>query len=239
MQKIFKQLSSDLANADHKAIFALIYTAFGLTCIYYLKEKTDFLVPYAHSNNLPFLAYWVAVVMVFYTVLPALAIKLYYREDLKKYGLAFSSEEGFLKILGICLAIMLPIVYLMSTTAGFSSKYPFFRVYDQSPYLSTAFLFWELIYFLQFFGLEFFFRGFLVHSLKPSLGIYSIFVMTVPYCMIHFGKPMPETLAAVLAGIFLGWMSYRSRSIWLGFVLHCSVAIAMDLLALLNKGLLY
>jgi membrane protease YdiL (CAAX protease family) len=92
---------------------------------------------------------------------------------------------------------------------------------------------------LQFFGLEFFFRGFLLHSLKPSLGIYSIFVMTVPYCMIHFAKPLPETFAAIFAGIFLGWLSYRNGNIWMGFVLHCFVALSMDVMALLNKGLLF
>ena len=91
---------------------------------------------------------------------------------------------------------------------------------------------------MQFFGLEFFFRGFLLHSLKPSLGPYAIFVMTVPYCMIHFGKPMPETFAAIFAGVFLGWLSFKNGNIWMGLVLHCTVALSMDVLALYNKGLL-
>jgi membrane protease YdiL (CAAX protease family) len=74
--------------------------------------------------------------------------------------------------------------------------------------------------------------------LKPALGIYSIFAMTVPYCMIHFGKPPAETLAAIGAGIFLGWLSYRNGNIWLGLLLHCTVAFSMDVMALYNKGLL-
>jgi len=134
---------------------------------------------------------------------------------------------------------MLPLVYLMSLTAGFAAKYPFLKVYNGDPYLSTTLLVWELVYFLQFFGLEFFFRGFMVHSLKPSLGFYSIFAMTVPYTMIHFQKPMAETFAAVIAGLFLGWISYRNGTIWLGLVLHCSVAFSMDILALWNKGILF
>jgi membrane protease YdiL (CAAX protease family) len=142
-------------------------------------------------------------------------------------------------LLAVCIAIMLPIVYLMSLTSGFASKYPFFKVYNGDPYFGSAFFAWELMYFVQFFGLEFFFRGFLVHSLKPTLGIYSIFVMTVPYCMIHFGKPLPETFAAIFAGIFLGWISYKNGSIWLGLILHCTVAFSMDVMALYNKGLLF
>ncbi|MBK8301970.1 MAG: CPBP family intramembrane metalloprotease [Chloracidobacterium sp.] len=87
--------------------------------------------------------------------------------------------------------------------------------------------------------IEPFFRGFLVHSLKPSLGVYSILAMTVPYTMIHFQKPMPETFAAIFAGLFLGWISYKNGTIWLGLVLHCTVAFSMDILALYNKGLLF
>ena len=40
----------------------------------------------------------------------------------------------------------------------------------------------------------------------------SIVVMTVPYTMIHFGKPMPEAIGAIFAGLILGYMALRSRS---------------------------
>ena len=60
--------------------------------------------------------------------------------------------------------------------------------------------------------------------------------MMVPYCMIHFGKPMPETLAAIAAGIILGFMSLKTRSVWMGAALHVSVALSMDLCALWRSG---
>jgi membrane protease YdiL (CAAX protease family) len=76
----------------------------------------------------------------------------------------------------------------------------------------------------------------MVHGLKEKFGFYSIFVMMVPYCMIHFQKPMPETIGAILAGIILGALSLKSRSIWLGVAIHYSVAITMDIAALYQKG---
>ena len=190
------------------------------------------------SNNLYALIWWVFVSITFYLVIPALFVRFVQKRKLSEIGLAKKVEPGFLKLLVVCIAFMLPLVYLMSLTSGFSSKYPFLKVYDGSPYLTWTLLIWELVYFAQFFGLEFFFRGFLVHSLKPSLGFYSIFAMTVPYTMIHFQKPMPETFAAIIAGIFLGWISYKNGTIWLGLILHCTVAFSMDILALWNKGLL-
>lgn len=253
MLEILDHIRQDIEKLDRKAIFALVYTAFGLTGIYYLKNQETveaFLkgsqfegfgnwIANSPDNNLPGLGWWVAVVTIFYLVIPAIWIKYYYRERLADYGLKIGAESGFLKLLLACIALMLPLVYWMSTTSGFAAKYPFLRIFNDEPYIGQTLLIWELIYFLQFFGLEFFFRGFLVHSLKSSLGLYSIFVMTVPYCMIHFSKPPAETLSAIAAGIFLGWLSYKNGSIWLGLVVHCTVAFSMDILALYNKGLLF
>ena len=253
MCELITQFKDDLCLIDRKAVFALAYTAAGLTATYYLRnpevfasltngtslESAGTFIAYHQANNLPGLAYWVALVSIVYFVVPMLAIKFVWRESLSSYGLRFTSEKGFWKLYAVIAVIMLPLVYSMSHTAGFAAKYPFLRIYNGDPYIGQTLLIWELIYFFQFFGLEFFFRGFLVHSLKPALGIYSIFAMTVPYCMIHFGKPPAETIAAIFAGIFLGWLSYRNGNIWLGLLLHCTVAFSMDIFALLNKGILF
>ena len=75
-------------------------------------------------------------------------------------------------------------------------------------------------------------------GLRHRFGFYAIFAMMVPYCMIHFGKPMPETFAAIIAGIVLGFMSLKTRSIWLGAAIHVAVALGMDFLSLWHNGLL-
>ncbi len=94
----------------------------------------------------------------------------------------------------------------------------------------------EFVYGLQFVGVEFFFRGFLVFGLKRRFGAYAIVVMMVPYCMIHFGKPLAETLASIIAGLALGFMSLRTRSIVLGVAIHMTVALSMDFASMGQKG---
>ena len=251
MLEILDHIKQDISKLDRRAVSALVYTAFGLTSIYYLKDQErlagvlhgtrleEFGQWIAHSpdDNLPALGWWVGVVTVFYVLFPLLIIKLVWNAKASDFGLKLGIELGFWKLLAACTAVMLPLVFLMSLTSGFAEKYPFLKIYN-GEYIGRTLLIWELIYFVQFFGLEFFFRGFLVHSLKRSLGLYSIFVMTVPYCMIHFGKPPAETFAAIAAGVFLGWLSFRNGSIWIGLILHCIVAFSMDILALANKGML-
>ncbi len=58
--------------------------------------------------------------------------------------------------------------------------------------------------------------------------------MTVPYVMIHFGKEFPETMGAIVAGIFLGTLAMRTKSIWGGFLVHSLVAVSMDVASMLH-----
>jgi membrane protease YdiL (CAAX protease family) len=62
--------------------------------------------------------------------------------------------------------------------------------------------------------------------------------MCVPYCMIHFGKPYLEASGAIIAGVVLGSLSMRTKSIYAGFLVHVTVALTMDLLALDHRNAL-
>ena len=72
----------------------------------------------------------------------------------------------------------------------------------------------------------------MIFNLARSIGSLAIFVMVVPYAMIHFGKPFAECMGSILAGIALGTVALRTGSIWGGVLVHCVVAWSMDLLAL-------
>ncbi|MBN1946483.1 MAG: CPBP family intramembrane metalloprotease [Bradymonadales bacterium] len=184
------------------------------------------------------LFFWAASCVTMYFVVPALVIKLGFRQSLGEYGLKLRGGLRHLKIYLVLFAIVLPAVVVVSFSENFQEQYPFYQDYRANR-IPAGFLYWELAYAVQFFALEFFFRGFLVHGLKHRLGFYSVLVMVVPYCMIHFGKPFPETLASIVAGLVLGLLSLRTGTIWPGFLIHVSVAWSMDLAALVQKGLLF
>jgi membrane protease YdiL (CAAX protease family) len=174
-------------------------------------------------------AWWSGWRVLGYVVLPMLVIALSPKQRLRDYHL---SARGFLKhfwIYAVLFCAILPAVLLASRTASFRHTYPFYRMANRS---SVDLWVWEALYAVQFVSLEFFFRGFLLQGLRRALGANAIFVMIVPYCMIHYGKPLPETLGAIGAGVILGTLAMRTRSIWGGVLIHIGVATTMDVLAL-------
>jgi hypothetical protein len=176
-------------------------------------------------------AWWSASRVLGYFVVPALVVVFVFRERLRDHGLETTGFFEHAWIYAISYVVVLVCVVLVSRhDAHFQTYYPF---YGQASRSWADFWMWELLYAAQFFSLEFFFRGFWLRSMKPSLGSQAIFAMVVPYCMIHFGKPFLETMAAIVAGVVLGTLSMKTRSIWSGFLIHVSVAISMDMAALL------
>ncbi len=135
-------------------------------------------------------------------------------------------------IYALCVAVMIPILYAVARQPDFGQYYP---IHGGAGRSWLDFCAWEAAYLAQFLGLEAFFRGFLLRACR-SLGIGAIFAMVVPYAMIHFGKPYHEVAAALVAGTILGSLAMKTKSIWAGLLVHASVAVLMDILALDRKG---
>jgi len=247
IKEIFSKTFSEHESGkpDRKVFVICVVTALCLTMNKYLPDivGTGYLVGTRHVVSLPIfsgneqlaqLAMWVMVLCTFYFIVPVLVIKFLFKENLSDYGLRWKGAFKDYWIYIVMLGVMIPLVAFFSTTKSFQAKYPFYDL-SAGESLYPNFWMWEALYFLQFFALEFFFRGFMTHGLKHRFGFYSVFVMTIPYCMIHFGKPLPETIAAIAAGIVLGTLSLKSRSILLGVCIHYSVGLMMDLAALWQK----
>lgn len=189
------------------------------------------------ATQLGRLTWWACSAYATYVVMPLLVIVFVLKEKPTDYGLKVRGWYHGWKIYILFVAVMVPLVWFFSAEARFQASYPFFKI-QTTDEIGPDLLRWEILYALQFVALEFFFRGFIVHGTKHQFGAYSTFVMTVPYCMIHFGKPMPECVASIVAGVALGLMSLATRSVWLGAALHVSVAWGMDICALSRRGLL-
>jgi hypothetical protein len=154
------------------------------------------------------------------------------RDSLRDLGLRFAGFRQHAWLYALFVVVMVPILLIVSRQSDFGSYYP---IYSKAGRSWADFLVWESVYIGQFVGLEMFFRGWWIRTTR-IFGTGAIFSMIVPYCMIHFGKPYLEACAALIAGVVLGSLSIRTRSIWAGVAVHVTVAILMDVLALDHKG---
>lgn len=186
--------------------------------------------------------FWASARVLGYVVVPmtvaALALRGRDGPSLRElFGLETRHFFRHVRAYLLMLAVIMPFVVGASFAPAFQAKYPFYRL-QSGEGLWPWFVAWEGLYALQFLSLEIFYRGFMVHGLKPRLGHASIYVMMIPYMMIHFGKPLPECVGSIIAGFVLGTMSLKSGAIWWGAILHVVVAVTMDLLSLYHQGLL-
>jgi len=181
---------------------------------------------------LPYL-YWGAASLVLRVIVPALLILFVFRHKLAEYGFTF---RGTLKSSPIYIGLylfMLPFLIWASTWGSFQRAYPF---YDNAALGGWHFWLFEFAYALQFVGVECFFRGFLTFALFRKFGYHALLIVTIPYVMIHFNKPIAETIGALIAGVVLSYLALRSKTVVPGIILHVAIAITMDVLAIAATG---
>ena len=232
--EVAAEQGGDQPGFDWRTLVVLVTVAVSLTLQEYLGDRSFFMrhfpaLAHGHYGELRRQVWWAGWRFLGYVVMPIIVILCMPGERLRDYYVGW---RGFIRHAGVYLLLfllVLPFVIGASRFQGFQHIYPFYKLANRS---AIDLWVWEGFYMLQFVSLEFFFRGFMLKALRPRFGAGAIFVMIVPYCMIHFGKPMPEVLGAIVAGLVLGTLSMRTRSIWGGVFIHMAVALTMDLLAL-------
>lgn len=212
----------------------LLYAALALTALEYFGRPEFFASLFPFASRAQFGLYphlwWAGCTISLFFLVPAAIVAFGLRQPLREYGLNFRIRRRHLGLYLLMFAAVLPLVFVAAARPEFQAIYPFYRGAFQAGFSAVAL--WELAYLSQFVALEFFFRGFLVLGLARSLGRAAIWVAVVPYCMIHFHKPPLEAFAAIVAGVVLGEVAWRTRSILGGVIVHIGVAATMEWLAL-------
>ena len=167
----------------------------------------------------PFAVWWVAWALIAFIALPAILMLLLPGKRLRDCNLSWQGFREHYSVYVVLYAAVLPVVWLVSLSPDFYNFYPMYPQAGRSWFDLFA---WEGLYAGQFVALEFFFRGFLVGGLSRYMGIAAVPVSVMPYMMIHFTKPWPEALASIVAGLVLGSLAWKTKSIWGGVCVHTS-----------------
>lgn len=141
-------------------------------------------------------------------------------------GVRGSGRETLI-VLGLW-AVMIPVVYLVHDSESFARTYPRFA---PAAHDLRLFLLYEGFYLVKWIAWEFFFRGFMLFGFGKDFLHRSVLISTIPFTIMHFGKPEAETAGALFAGLVLCYLALKSKSIWPGVLLHWLVASTMDFFA--------
>lgn len=215
------------------AVILLLLDRYGLQNAFMRSYGRDYLNEGVDINQVRFLAqlWFSGATLVLFVLLPLVFHVLFPVGFSNPLGLSARHCGPHWRVYWVLVLIMAPVLWVAAAAPSFHNFYPMYK-----PAGLQDWVVYEAVYLLQFVFLEFFFRGFALFRLESRFGLHAVTLMVVPYALIHIHKPFPEALGAIVAGIVLGILALKSRSIWPGVLVHCSVALMMDVFALLHSG---
>ncbi len=172
--------------------------------------------------------------LILFGIIPALTIKLGFKESLSNYGLRLGDWKFGLKSTSVLFPL---ILFAMLLPSAFTPEMRDFYPFDRSiTSLSPEWLQMELWRgVLYYFAWEFFFRGFMLFGMRKYVGDWmAICIQVIPQCLWHIGMPTGEIFSSVAGGILFGYMALRTGSIIWPFLLHYLIGIGMDFLILIT-----
>jgi membrane protease YdiL (CAAX protease family) len=219
---------------NHKSVQLLLIVA---PVLFALKIAIPFrlLLPFAegsaYQNTFQQPATWLGGLILFIGVL-----LLLHRFTEKQNGLYGTAKTVSLQTYFLLVFLMLPLLIWASLQTDFAAVYPKAQIISTE--LGTEakplhYVLFETAYASDFFSIELFFRGFLIITLGKIMGRQCILPIALFYFSIHLGKPMLEAISSFFGGLILGAISYNSKSIWGGLLVHVSIALLMELFGFL------
>ena len=150
--------------------------------------------------------------IILYLLIPLVIVLVIFRENPREYGFALGDWKAGLIITGIAILLIAPVLWLVAHGGTMTDYY--------KPQLAG--LPWNT--FIDLFGWEFFFRGFILFAYARKFGAEALWLQAVPFALAHVGKPEVETLSTIFGGFVFVWIAYRTRSFLYPFIVHWFVA---------------
>ncbi len=238
LKEEFTSLAGAVKSLNKKITVILLSVAVLQTVSWYLTSRQFFRNNFYYTifdgntnADVYEFIYWFAGDFITFFICGLLIIKLFFRENLKDYGVNFGSFSLGIKISLISIAVMSVVIWFVSASNSFSESYP---LLERSKYDWGVFLIFQAFLLLFLFAWEFFWRGFMLFGLKKEFGYYAVLLQMIPFVILHNGKPFLETFGAIGGAIALGIIAYRTGSFLYGVIIHYAVYFMLDFLSILR-----
>jgi uncharacterized protein len=146
---------------------------------------------------------------ILYLIVPLLVILFLFRENPKDYGFSFGDWKLGLTYTFLGILFMAPVIYFLGSGDATMKKY-YERFLVGLPWTT----------FLDLFGWEFLFRGWVLFAYARKFGHEALWLQAVPFAIAHLSKPEVETLSTIFGGFAFGWVAWRTKSFLYAFLIH-------------------
>lgn len=199
-----KSLLGERLHFDWKVVSITIVSTILLMVDYYHKLTAS--------------EYWDRIIL--YLVVPLFFILFVFRAQPQEYGFSFGDWKAGLALTAIGILFMAPIIYYLGRSDESMRSY-------YKPFLQG--LPWTT--FLDLFGWEFMFRGWILFAYARKFGAEALWLQAVPFAVAHISKPEVETMSTIFGGFAFGWVAWRTRSFVWPFLIHWFIATFIIIVA--------
>ena len=198
-----------------------------------MKSKLNFLILYTGIFLIAAMQYFtmffnlISKLVFQFTILFLIPYSIAFAFGIKitDLGLSISLWKKIIFYSVVLILLAVPGMIYAARMPVFQYYYPIFRATNLS-----SFVYFELLLLPSFLLLEIFYRGFALFSLKKFTGNWAILLQSVPYFLIHIGKPTPELFYSFLVGIVFAYFSIRAKSFMPAFLGHYTTSVIFDIL---------
>ncbi len=192
--------------------------------------------PMARMVGVDSLLGWLVLNTLFFSMIPLIIILLL-KEKPRDVGLSLEKWKTSLSYALVLVLLATPFMIYGSRLPQFKAYYPLWEPARTSiqnlVLLETGML-------VLMFNTEFFFRGFLLFSLRDYLKSINIkkaegaaiILHALPYALVHIGKPGLEVPYSFFVGIVFGYIALKTKSILTPLAAHWSSSVIFDLMVL-------
>jgi len=192
--------------------------------------------PIARMVGVTSLFDWLLLNSIFFSLIPLITIWAL-KEKPINLGLSMEGWKTSLSYTMILVLLATPFMFYGSKLPQFMAYYPIWGPARTS--IQNLVLLETGMLFLMF-NTEFFFRGFLLFSLRDYLTSIdikkaewtAIIIHAIPYAVVHIGKPGLEVPYSFFVGIVFGYLALKTRSILTPLAAHWSSSVIFDLMVL-------
>ena len=237
IKRELQNLKAIILGMNRKVIVIFLSVAILQTISWYITSRRFFranIFPsYQFEPDIYLIEYlfWFIGDFITFFILPFFIIGYFLKEKITAFGLKLGDWRVGLKISLLFFLIMLPLIWIVSASPSFTAKYPHLLSLRE---VWGKFFIYEVGMLIYMFAWEFIWRGYMLFGLEEKFGYYSVLIQMIPFLILHNGKPLPEAFGAILGGIALGILAFRTRSFIYGVIVHMGIMFSIDFICTLR-----